>query len=161
VKTPTLNLFLNDYSRLVFSGFIKGELTRYARLCSSAFTYESIKRLFRQRLIERGYSRRIINRIFSKHNWNFRFDTKEKLGISILPFVLPFTLRNNVNQIERIIYSYADKISDLFEYSKVLYAHSKRSNIQQILCPSSLTPEQIQVLQMRSFSYSNRDPIKM
>jgi hypothetical protein len=149
--TPT-----STHAPHMFSGFIKGELTRYARLCSTPFTYEGTKRLFKKRLIQRGYSRALLNAIFSKHKWNLRFASRERSGERILPFVLPYTLRRNVGKIQSIIYRHADQIQEFFDYSKVMMAYSKRPNIYQMLCPSAITRSQSQLLLTRSFRYASR-----
>jgi hypothetical protein len=149
--TPT-----STHAPHMFSGFIKGELTRYARLCSTSFTYEATKRLFKNRLIQRGYSRTFINPIFSKHKWTSRFENRERSGEHILPFVIPYTLRRNIGKIQSIVYSHAHKIQQFFDYSKVMLAYSKRPNIYQMICPSAITRAQSQLLLSRRFRYTSR-----
>ena len=47
-------------------GFIKGELIRYIRICSSKENFDWMKSIFTTRLIQRGYPLNLINSIMSK-----------------------------------------------------------------------------------------------
>ena len=137
---------LSNHAPHMFSGFIKGELTRYARLSTDPFAYNHTKALFFQRLIARGYQRRYLNRIFKKHTWFNRFNDNSPSGLQILPFVLPFTLRNHVNKIQSIIKSKQDDISLWFPLGKVLYAHAKRPSLYNRLCPSAITKKHMDII---------------
>lgn len=141
---------LSSHAPHMFTGFIKGELTRYARLSSTPFAYNHTKQLFYQRLIQRGYPRKLLNRCFKKHNWQMRFNEDDSLTCTILPFVLPYTLRNNCRLIQRQIQLITEDITSWFAYAKIVFAHSKRPNIYDYLCPSSLTKNHKDILRSRN-----------
>lgn len=141
---------LSCHAPHMFSGFIKGELTRYSRLCSSPFNYEHIKNLFYERLIQRGYSRKYLNRIFKKHSWTYRFQENIENHSTILPFVLPYTFRSNVKQIQNIIRNSQKEITYWFDDAQVIFAHARRPNILNRLCPSSLNDAHKSILRSRN-----------
>ena len=146
---PSLSEKMTRFFNNEFSGFIKGELTRYARLSTDPFAYAHTKSLFYHRLVERGYQRRYLNRIFKKHTWFSRFRDNSPSGAQILPFVLPFTLRNHVKNIQAIIKQHEDDISNWFTFGKVLYAHAKRPSLINRLCPSSISGAHMAILRSR------------
>lgn len=141
---------LSSHAPHMFSGFIKGELTRYARLSSTPFTYNHTKELFYKRLIQRGYQRNLLNRLFRKHSWLIRFDINDSSPGTILPFVLPYTLRNHVNSIQSYLNAIKDDITLWFPNAQLIYAHSKRPNISDHLCSSGLNPKHMKLLRSRN-----------
>jgi hypothetical protein len=167
-KSPTLAKFtttvfqkpLNKYNYItpsschaehMFSGFIKGELTRYARLSSSIFSYKITKQLFYKRLIQRGYKRTFINPIFKKHRWSIRFSEPHRNAKTILPLVIPYTMRDNASKINKIVNTYRPILSEYLDYGDTLTVYSKRRNIADILCPSSYTPNQCKLLRDKNY----------
>ena len=141
---------LSSHAPHMFSGFIKGELTRYARLSSTPFAYNHTKQLFYQRLVQRGYQRKLLNRLFKKHSWFMRFDNDDPSPGKILPFVLPYTLRNNVNAIQRQLQTIKDDITHWFPSAQLVFAHSRRSNIYDHLCSSGLNAKHMELLRSRN-----------
>ena len=140
----------------MFSGFIKGELTRYARLCSNIFGYQDVKKKFYQRLIQRGYQRKFLNPIFHRHHWSERLKERDSSGPKILAFVLPFTLRKNASSINKIVKKYSMPIQSYFTYSKVLLAYQRRRNIGDLLCPSEISKDQQELLKTRNFLFGQK-----
>ncbi len=141
---------LSCHAPHMFSGFIKGELTRYSKLCNSPFGYQNIKNLFYERLIQRGYSRKYLNRIFRKHTWYLRDIENSETNMTILPFVLPFTLRSNVNQIQQFLKDSQEDITYWFDHAQVIFAHAKRPNILNHLCPTGLNENHKNILRSKN-----------
>jgi hypothetical protein len=141
---------LSSHAPHMFSGFIKGELTRYARLSSTPFAYNHTKQLFHQRLVQRGYPRKLLNRLFKKHSWLSRFDDDNSSPGKILPFVLPYTLRNNVRSVQRHLQDIKDDITTWFPSAQLVFAHSKRSSIYDHMCYSGLNPQHMAILRSRN-----------
>ena len=124
------------------SGFIKGELTRYCRLCNNVYSYAVMKMLFKSRLLKRGYSNKFISLLFSKHHWYYRaLPPKQSSNIPIIPFVIPFTFRGNQNELRASFYKYAQNLSDDF-YCKPRFIYSKSKNLLSFLSFNSLSTEQ-------------------
>ena len=141
---------MSTHAPHMFSGFIKGELTRYARLSSNPFAYNHTKKLFYQRLVQRGYKRRYLNRIFNRHSWQSRFQDNESPAGAILPFVLPYTLRDNVKNIQSILRQHYDDIDNWFPIAQVIFAHSKRPNVHNHLCSSALSTQHKEIMRSRN-----------
>lgn len=141
---------VSNHAPHMFSGFIKGELTRYSRLCNTPFGYEHIKQMFYQRLVQRGYNRKMLYRLFKKHKWHSRLQDNDQIHQTILPFVLPYTLRKNVHLIQDALKETQDEITYWFDYAKVIFAHSKRSSIYDWLCPSGLTLKHKEFIRSRN-----------
>jgi hypothetical protein len=53
-------------------GFIKGELIRACRLCSLEEDFNTFRRLFRDRLMQRGYPRSYVNKVYITINYENR-----------------------------------------------------------------------------------------
>lgn len=128
------------------SGFIKGELTRYARLSSSPFYYNFTKRLFYKRLKKRNYDNHFLSQIFRTHHWTDRYRRLETSKRKIMPLVLPYTKRRNAKMLEQIFYSYKDSLEHhLPQYLPTLVYTTGRS-IKDILVSSKLSHEQREAL---------------
>lgn len=138
----------------MFSGFIKGELTRYARLSSTVFAYEQVKRKFRARLIARGYKRAFIDKIFKKHTWSTRFKDPPLKDRTILPFVIPYSLRHKQDLLKSALYHYRQDLEEQLPNPKILVCYSKRRSLSQMLCPSSLSVRQKQWLVSNGYHHS-------
>jgi hypothetical protein len=141
---------LSSHAPHMFSGFIKGELTRYARLCNTPFGYENIKHLFYQRLIQRGYQRKTLTKLFRRHKWISRFQDTDSASFTILPFVLPYTLRTNVHFIQSMLKESQDNLTYWFDNAKVIFAHAKRPNIYNRLCSSGLNANHMAILRPKN-----------
>jgi hypothetical protein len=125
-----------------FKGFIKGELTRYARLNSSPFGYNNIKQLFYQRLLKRGYSRLFLNTIFNNHKWANRDIEPFQDSRVILPFVIPYTQRVNHQLLESHFQQNRFIYDEYLDHSKSMLIYSRTRNTKDFLCTSSLTAAQ-------------------
>jgi hypothetical protein len=162
VMTSVFQKSLNKYSYIspssshaqhMFTGFIKGELTRYARLSSTVFAYKHTKHLFYKRLVARGYSRKFLNSIFKKHRWIHRENDRTRPSIKVLPFIIPYSLRTNAKLIKDIVIDSANDIESYFTHSKVIVAYQRRRNIADLLCPSAISHEQSTLLRRGAFTY--------
>lgn len=165
IQTAIYQKPLNKYSYItpssahepkMFSGFIKGELTRYARLSSTVFAYQEVKNKFKERLIARGYKRSFISKLFVKHTWSKRFSEPPQSDRKILPFVIPYSLRKNQDLLKQLVYANCKQLEDLLDSSRVLVCYSKRRNLSQMLCPSALTRDQRQLLVTKRYQHATR-----
>ena len=130
----------SSHDRHTFKGFIKGELTRYARLSSNPFYYQRTKELFYERLLKRGYPRHFLYPIFHNHRWATRNYNRPPKPHKILPFVIPFTFRNNQQELKNIFYKYGNLFCEDFkDYTKPLFVYSKSKSLGSYLCPSTIT----------------------
>lgn len=142
---------LNKYSYItpasyhvphMFKGFIKGELTRYARLSTDAFSYVITKNLFFQRLLDRGYAITFLQPIFRKHHWHLRYLERNRPDKAIIPWVIPYSLRTNHQKLAQIWRQYETKLQDMLPDSTILTAFQKRNTIGQLLTSSDLSNAQ-------------------
>lgn len=130
----------SSHDRHTFKGFIKGELTRYARLSSSPFSYQRTKELFYKRLLNRGYPRHFLLPIFSNHKWTSRLYKRPPMPYKILPFIIPFTFRNNQQDLKDTLYYHGEQLAEeLIPYSKPMFIYSKSKSIGSYLCKSAIT----------------------
>lgn len=77
-------------------GFIKAELIRYLRLSTSEDDFLVTRNLFRLRLLDRGYTRNFINRVFMTVQFSDRMKFLNRIGTATeakIPFVLRFSRR--------------------------------------------------------------------
>ena len=84
-KTLNKYLYLPAHSQHPWSckkGFIIGELIRYARNCTHPNDFLRTKKLFYQRLLNRGYSDTILNELFTQIQHNHR------LGVNTFPRIV-------------------------------------------------------------------------
>lgn len=128
------------------SGFIKGELTRYSRLCNNNYSYAIVKQLFKTRLLQRGYSNAFLNKIFTKHQWYHR-ELPQILPSNqpIIPFVIPYTFRTNQIQLKQSFYKYSSYLSKDF-FCKPRFVYSKSRNLLSFLSSSKLSDAQTKEL---------------
>jgi hypothetical protein len=129
-----------------FTGFIKGELTRYARLSSDPFAFNHIKKLFFQRLTDRGYSRTFLNRNFRNVSWSNRLNKRQTSSQKLLPFVIPYTLRKNHLALESLFRRMAKDFEDFIPNSKAMLVYSRTANILNLVSSSKITAQQSQLL---------------
>lgn len=137
--------YITPYSqhvRHVFTGFIKGELTRYSRLCTDPYSYEIIKGLFKQRLLNRGYLYKDIINIFIKHQWNTRYKEANTNTSRLLPFVIPYTNRTNIKSLETYFRKIESKMTPFIEFSSIKLVYGRSRNIHDLVCHSRLTEAQ-------------------
>ena len=146
----------SSHDRHTFKGFIKGELTRYARLSSNPFLYQRTKDLFYQRLLNRGYPRHFLYPIFQNHQWISRNYQKPQKLHKILPFIIPYTFRNNQQDLKNIFYHYGNIFCEEFkEYYKPFFVYSKSKSLGAYICPSTITKHHSQCLETHSNSKIN------
>jgi len=141
----------SSHDRHTFKGFIKGELTRYARLSSNPFLYQRTKELFYQRLLNRGYPRHFLYPIFQNHEWISRNYQKPETLHKILPFIIPYTFRNNQQELKNIFYHYGNIFCEEFkEFYKPFFVYSKSKSLGSYICPSTITKYHSQYLETHS-----------
>lgn len=141
----------------MFRGFINGELTRYARLSSTAYAYSHTKKLFYQRLVQRGYQHRYLTSIFKRHRWTSRLKVKDATGPSIIPFIIPHTLRQNSSALSKIIKDSSEELCSHFIFAKSLTAYQRRRSIGDVLCPSALTQAHQRLLKTATYQYGPKE----
>ena len=140
-----------------FSGFIKGELTRYARLSTEVFGFEHMKKLFLQRLINRGYNRRFLHSLFNQVHWHHRTRPRSNPRTNLLPFVIPYTSRGNMKILQAFFRQNRDVFEDYLPSHKVILVFKKTPNIANIITRSSLTPAQTNALALASIAEQRAD----
>ena len=158
LQTTVFQKALNRYHYLTpaschaphtFAGFIKGELTRYARLNSRVYGYVHLKRLFFQRLVNRGFSRRFLRPIFTRHTWSSRYDKRLKSDRPILPFVVPYTRRSGMKSLELLFKRMEDTFHRYIPNSKAMLVYSRTPNTQELISSASLSAEHARELARR------------
>ena len=93
------------HSQHTFSGFIKGELIRYARLSSNIYKFINLKIIFYERLRRRGFAHSFLTPIFKRTNWTVRYENIYKSKNKTIAFVIPHTQRAGNNT---LIYNFND-----------------------------------------------------
>jgi hypothetical protein len=136
-----------------FSGFIKGELTRYAMNSSKSAFYYITKRLFYQRLLNRGYQRTFLDRIFKIHkyqsryqsripqekdNWTTTLSLRYSFNPSLIPLARALKARSNY-----LVHQYLPRHS-----TRITWKRSR--NLFDILCSSPITPSQAAFLKQQA-----------
>lgn len=126
----------------VFAGFIKGELTRYARLSTNAHLYLATKTLLWKRLVTRGYSTTYLSPLFRKHNWISRFEPIAPRTSNLLPFILPYNLRPNLSDLTKLCHEFKTSFAPFLPNSELLLSFSRPANLNDLLTSSKLTFDQ-------------------
>lgn len=131
-----------------FSGFIKGELTRYARNSSSNLLFLITKNLFKHRLLNRGYNPRFLTKCFKSVRWSLRFHTQIKKVEKrpIIPWIVPYTLRANHHQLRFMFRKFTNKMAPILPHHRLIFATSTTPSIGQLVSGSSITPTQAAML---------------
>lgn len=134
-----------------FSGFIKGELTRYAINSSRLQYYLVTKYMFFKRLIQRGYSRRFLSPLFESHTYSSKFHGKSKATVntntSITSLPIRYSFRRNIKGLTKVL-----RVKSNYLCRKELPLHSTRitwrrsRNLYDMLCSSRLSPQQASFL---------------
>lgn len=140
-----------------FSGFIIGELTRYARLSTDNFTYQITKEIFRRRLLNRRYNSRFINGIFRRHLWTQRYKQKEK-NTRMLPLVIRYSLRANQRHLHYLVRKHAKVIKEVLPLKQPQIVYSGNRNICHFLCKTRLTKEQSNHLEQLALAKQATNP---
>jgi hypothetical protein len=126
------------------SGFINGELTRYAINSSKSIYYKITKNLFYQRLLVRGYQRNYLNDIFQKHTYTNRFSRKPSIQNNSTNLSFRFSKRNGISRLRKSISRVTKLIANKFlENPEISFSWKKSKNLYDILCNSALTEAQV------------------
>ena len=140
------------HPRHTFSGFIKGELTRYAINSSRLQYYLMTKHLFFKRLLLRGYQRSYLKPLFQNHKYSAKFHVvhKSETDLSVTNFPITYSFRSNIQGLSKRL-----RVKTNFHCRKLLPNHSTRmswkrsSNLVDRLCSSRLTPQQAEYLKLQ------------
>jgi hypothetical protein len=125
-----------------FRGFIKGELTRYARNSSLPHYYEHTKRKFYLRLRQRGYSHHMLYPVFQNHTWANRVKITSSKPSTVLPVVFPYTLRSGFDVAFQRVKKFKSRFHRWFPNSRFMPVYSRTSNLSQHITKSGLTNAQ-------------------
>jgi hypothetical protein len=126
------------------SGYIKGELIRYSRNSSHEFYFNHTRQLFFQRLLNRGYSRKYLTRIFEKVSYT-RSETPQTPTLSITAFVIPYSVQLNFNALIKTLNNLFNQVNSNLKMKektknfKLLLVYKKNQSVGQLLCRSALT----------------------
>jgi hypothetical protein len=139
-----------------FSGFIKGELTRYAINSSKLEFYCITKRLFYQRLLERGYQRPFLDRLFKNHKYRSRYtsthhNTQENWTTTLS---IRFSFNKPIQDLAHTLKIRSNFYTRFFLPDHKTRISWKRSrNLFDILCSSPLTPSQAHFLKQQASNH--------
>lgn len=128
-----------------FTGFIKGELTRYALNSSRLEYYIITKRLFYKRLLNRGYQRSFLTPVFQSHLYSTRLRSKIRAtnDASITALSIRYSFRNGLKQLSKRLSVKSNYLCNQFLRKHTTRITWKRSrNLYDMLCSSKLTPQQ-------------------
>lgn len=126
-----------------FSGFIKGELTRYAINSSKSIYYKITKNLFYQRLLARGYQRTFLNTIFQKHTYGNRFNRKTLDSTKYTSLSFRYSKRQHLSNLSKSIAKITERIGrHITPTPQVRFSWRKSRNLYETLCRSGLTIRQ-------------------
>ena len=129
------------------SGFIKGELIRYSRNSSQEFYFEHTKQLFLSRLLNRGYSRTYLLRIFALVTYTGT-STVERPPVSITALVLPYSVQRNYNALIKTLNALFAQVNSKLQSLRntkdlrLMLVYKKNKSISDVLCRSALTEHQ-------------------
>ena len=164
IHTEIFQKPFNQYSYIPFesnhpphtkSGWIKGELTRYARTCSTESSLVKIRNLFYERLLKRGYPYKFLAKQFShsqvttsKDNRLQRpeilIDKTQQFSENVLYFPIRFTPNKWLHKRLRYQLKEFNKNQYLPKRINIELSFSKSTNLGNLLMNSKLTTFQIQ-----------------
>lgn len=134
----------------VFKGFIKGELIRFSRTCSSSALFEQQKLAFIKRLMLRGYQMSFLLPIADTISFNYTnmlansdFANNKKLVV----LALPYNLRPGLNTLIAHLRLYMTHINTHSNHIHTALVYGVHSNIVRLISNSTLTDEQKDILQ--------------
>ena len=130
------------------TGFIKGELTRYALNSSNYHLYCTTRRLFFARLLARGYQRKFLLPIFNNHKYSNRYKTNINTNTdSLSVFRIRYSYRSKLTYFGRSFKSYLNvQLKQHLPTTRFLIAWKRSRNLQSYACPSKLNSQQSQLL---------------
>lgn len=134
------------------SGYIKGELTRYARNSSQIYYFNHTKELFMARLLSRGYSKQYLTRIFKTVSYT-RPETNLDPELpcpesTVTAFVLPYSVQLNFNAFTKTLNHIFQQVNinlkqlENTQNFKLLLVYKKNQSLGDILCRSALSKYQ-------------------
>ena len=107
--------FNSSHPPHIFSGFITGELIRYARNNTSEFHFHSSARLFKARLVRRGYPFRFLEKVFNSRDFFARrhdyLIDRPKPTRAVLPFVTRFTKLSYKLKFGRFLHAFKQQMA--------------------------------------------------
>ena len=128
------------------TGFIKGELIRYRRLSTFDADFNYLKRLFYERLIQRGYTKNILNPVFSTTilpgptiEWYTpqHYDT---FNLALRYSNQPEFIKRLKTELDQFSSTFNNKFN---EHIKIRIAFKSNPNILQLTSRSRLSKEQV------------------
>jgi hypothetical protein len=128
------------------NGFIKGELIRIMRSCSTHYYYMQFKMKFFVRLLQRGFTfkqlRPIFNLPYQRHDQMLPKISSTK----ILPFIFPYTRREGINDIRFLVKKHCIPLLQYLPEHKPLVVNTKKASISSVFFKSGLTTAQMEYL---------------
>ncbi len=121
------------------TGFIKGELIRYARLCSRETDFLEMKSLLMYRLKNRGYPVRFLRHVMSQVSYESQQGRLPNTGTDQAPkpdvvaFAIPFSPRIRRMNVAKTIHAYEGQLKETFPgffgSTKFLVAYKSQSSL--------------------------------
>ena len=152
------------HPRHTLSGYIKGELIRYSRNSSQEFYFDHTKQLFKNRLLNRGYSRVYIEQVFALVKYQSR-EKEPRTTTSVTAMVLPYSvqpgfyaLTKTLNQLFFSVNLKFLTLKNLKDF-KLLLVYKKNASTGDILCRSALTEQQSLILQSLGVQSGPLEPV--
>lgn len=139
------------HPRHTLSGYIKGELIRYARNSSQSFYFEHTKQLFLNRLLVRGFPKAYLEQVFLKVSYNHVVPgNSERTKVTAL--VLPYSVQPLFNALTKTLKQLFVELNQKFQTIerlkdfRILLVFKRNASIGDILCRSALTEFQSNLL---------------
>ena len=133
------------HPKYTISGYIHSELLRLRRIC----TFETdffIRDLFLERLIERGFSRQLLEDYFLRHYYRSIFpSTKESINDdkSLIIFTVPYTLSTIYPSIRNRLSSFQEEIIPGY---KIMLTYKLQPSISQLSSRSNISTQHLRYL---------------
>lgn len=121
------------HTRATLTGFIKGELTRFSRCSTFNNDYNNSKNIFKNRLIQRGYSYKFLNPIFNAHHLNIKFFRKPTKDI-VTNLNIPLTNKLLASKLTTTFNKYKTNITHWFKANTNIITFKRLPNIDNIIC---------------------------
>lgn len=132
------------HTKHTIKGFITGEILRYKKTNSDNLDLTLILSQFKFRLLERGYSKFFLNKIFKSQTTNSSKE-KEKRK-KLLPFVIRYTNKQTAQEIKNIINEFKMNFTKLNHSHKIQTTFECSKKIGLFLLNSNLTTDQIHLV---------------
>lgn len=132
----------SQHNPAVFKGFIKGELIRYSRTCSTPWHYANQKHLLYHRLLRRGHSKKFILPIFINHHYWDKYKPQPAKPNQLATFKIHYT----PSPINKVLRQSIFHLQNTLPNTKMLISWKKSRNLSDYLCRSTLSQTQIDYL---------------